>query len=122
MKITLTLITIVASLFLGACANNNHNNRVNYWDARRAAIAALPPNQRAQAQIDLMRDQYADHQMRRQALSNSLNQINSDMNAMNAMNTARIQSMNQPGSFGNPVYVRPVPSFNPPPVPVLTGY
>jgi septal ring factor EnvC (AmiA/AmiB activator) len=116
MKITLTLITIIASLLLSACANNN---RAEYWNARQAAIAALPPNQQAQAQIDLMRDQHADQQMRQQALSNSLDQYNANMNAITA---ARIQSINQPGSFGNPIYVAPAPSYNMPPAPVLTGY
>ena len=55
MKTTLTLITIFASLFFSACSNNN---RPEYWNARRAANASLPPDQQAQAQIDLMRDQY----------------------------------------------------------------
>src|SRR5437762_13477051 len=55
MKTTLTLITIITTLFFSACANNN---RAEYWNARRAASASLPPDQQAQAQIDLMRDQY----------------------------------------------------------------
>src|SRR5207247_3438986 len=54
MKTTLTLITIITSLFFSACANNN---RAEYWNARRAAIGSLPPNQGTQAQIDPMRDQ-----------------------------------------------------------------
>jgi septal ring factor EnvC (AmiA/AmiB activator) len=112
----LAVIIAVSSLLLGACAA--HNGAADYWNARRAAIAALPPNQRAQGQIDLMRDQFADQQMRRQALSNSLAQNNANMDAITA---ARIQSINQPGSFGNPIYFKPMPSYNPPPVPVLTG-
>src|SRR5207247_625158 len=55
MKTTLTLITIITSLFFSACANNN---RAEYWNARRAAIGSLPPNQGTQAQIDPMRDEY----------------------------------------------------------------
>ncbi len=55
MKTTLTLITIITSLFFSACANNN---RAEYWNARRAAIGSLPPNQGTQAQIDQMRDDY----------------------------------------------------------------
>ncbi|PYJ93442.1 MAG: hypothetical protein DME62_08830 [Verrucomicrobia bacterium] len=55
MKTTLTLITIITSLFFSACANNN---RAEYWNARRAAIGSLPPNQGTQAQIDPMRHQY----------------------------------------------------------------
>src|SRR6266516_2536525 len=55
MKTTLTLITIITSLFFSACANNN---RAEYWNARRAAIGSLPPNQGTQAQIDKMRDDY----------------------------------------------------------------
>ena len=55
MKITLTLIVIITSLFFNACSNNNPPE---YWNTRRAAIASLPSDQQAQAQIDLMRDQY----------------------------------------------------------------
>jgi len=55
MKTTLTLITVITSLFFSACANNN---RAEYWNARRAAIGSLPPNQGTQAQIDPMRHQY----------------------------------------------------------------
>src|SRR5439155_22490314 len=45
----------ITSLFFSACANNN---RAEYWNARRAAIGSLPPNQGTQAQIDQMRHQY----------------------------------------------------------------
>jgi hypothetical protein len=67
MKTTLTLITIITSLFFSACANNN---RAEYQNPSRAANASLPQNQGAQAQIDpnvermaqlqinLMRDQF----------------------------------------------------------------
>jgi hypothetical protein len=39
MKTTLTLITIITSLFFSACANNN---RAEYWNPRRAANAYNP--------------------------------------------------------------------------------
>jgi hypothetical protein len=55
MKTTLTLITIITSLFFGACANNN---RAEDWNARRAANAYIPPNQGAQAQTKLIVDQF----------------------------------------------------------------
>src|SRR6266487_1992687 len=45
MKTTLTLITIITSLFLSACANNN---RAEYWNPRRAANAYNPTQQVAQ--------------------------------------------------------------------------
>jgi Skp family chaperone for outer membrane proteins len=57
MKTTLTLITIITSLFFSACANNN---RAEYQNPGRAANASLPQNQGAQAQIDPMRDQYVE--------------------------------------------------------------
>ncbi len=57
MKTTLTLITIITSLFFSACANNN---RAEYWNARRAPNAYIPPNQGDKAQIDLMRDQFTN--------------------------------------------------------------
>ena len=55
MKTTLTVITIITSLLFSACANNN---RAEYWNARRAANAFVPPNQGVQLQLDLMRDQF----------------------------------------------------------------
>ena len=55
MKTTLTLITIITSLFFSACANNN---RAEYWNPRPAPNAHIPPNQGAQLQINLMRDQF----------------------------------------------------------------
>jgi hypothetical protein len=42
MKTTLTLITIITSLFFSACANNN---RAEYQNPSRAANAYNPPNQ-----------------------------------------------------------------------------
>jgi hypothetical protein len=55
MKTTLTLITIITSLFVSACANNN---RAEYSNARPAANAYVPPSQGAQLQVDLMRNQF----------------------------------------------------------------
>jgi hypothetical protein len=55
MKTTLTLITIVTSLFFSACANNN---RAEYSNATPAANALVPPNQGARLQVDLIRDQF----------------------------------------------------------------
>ena len=55
MKTTLTLITVITSLFFSACANNN---RAEYWNPRPAPNAHIPPNQGAQLQINLMRDQF----------------------------------------------------------------
>jgi hypothetical protein len=51
MKTTLTLITIVTSLFFSACANDN---RAENWNPRRPANAYNPTN----LQIDLIRDQF----------------------------------------------------------------
>jgi hypothetical protein len=119
MKTTLTLITIITSLFFSACANNN---RAEYWNARRAAIAALPSNQRAHAEIDLMRDQYADQQMRRQAMLNAANSISASADQISAMNMQRANALVAPGTIGNPIYIARAPTYNPPPVPVLTGY
>src|SRR5205823_5221035 len=45
MNTTLILITIITSLFLSACANNN---RAEYWNPRRAANAYNPTQQVAQ--------------------------------------------------------------------------
>jgi hypothetical protein len=55
MKTTLTLITIITSLFFSACANNN---RAEYQNPSRAANAYNPPNQAERLQIDLIRDQF----------------------------------------------------------------
>jgi Chaperone of endosialidase len=55
MKTTLSLITIITSLFFSACANNN---RAEYSNATPAANAYNPPNQGAQLQKDLMLDQF----------------------------------------------------------------
>jgi hypothetical protein len=45
MKTTLTLITIITSLFFSACANNN---RAEYWNPRRAATSYNSTQQVAQ--------------------------------------------------------------------------
>jgi endosialidase-like protein len=55
MKTTLTLITIITSLFFSACANNNP---AEYSNPGRAANASNAPNPRERLQIDLMRDQF----------------------------------------------------------------
>ena len=54
MKTTLTLITIITSLFFSACANND---RAEYQNPSRAANAYIPPNQE-QLQLNLIRDQF----------------------------------------------------------------
>ena len=55
MKTTLTLITIITSLFFSACANNN---RAEDWNARRAANASFQGERLTRLQLDLMRDQF----------------------------------------------------------------
>jgi hypothetical protein len=45
MKTTLTLITIIASLFFSACANNNPAEIPEYWNPSRAANAYNPIQQ-----------------------------------------------------------------------------
>ena len=55
MKTTLTLITIITSLFFSACANNN---RAEDWNARRAANASFQGERLTRLQMDLMRDQF----------------------------------------------------------------
>jgi hypothetical protein len=58
MKTTLTLITIITSLFFSGCANNN---RAEDWNARRAANASFQANQAerlTRLQMDLIRDQF----------------------------------------------------------------
>jgi hypothetical protein len=52
MKTTLTLITIITSLFFSACANND---RAEYQNPSRVANAYNPQER---LQIDLMRDQF----------------------------------------------------------------
>jgi hypothetical protein len=55
MKTTLTLITIITSLFFSACANNN---RAEYSNARRAANASFQAEQLTRLQKDLILDQF----------------------------------------------------------------
>jgi endosialidase-like protein len=55
MKTTLTLITIITSLFFSACANNN---RAEDWNARRAADASFQASRGEQLQMNLMRDEF----------------------------------------------------------------
>jgi len=52
MKTTLTLITIITSLFFSACANNR------LGEQQTPRLGFIPPSQGTQLQIDLMRDQF----------------------------------------------------------------
>jgi Chaperone of endosialidase len=51
MKTTLTVITIITSLFFSACANNN---RAEDWNARRAANASFQAERLTRLQMDLI--------------------------------------------------------------------
>jgi Chaperone of endosialidase len=55
MKTTLTLITIITSLFFSACANNN---RAEYSNARRAANASFQAERLTRLQKDLILDPF----------------------------------------------------------------
>jgi len=55
MKTTLTLITIITSLFFNACANNRLGEQQTHSNTR---LGFIPPNQGVQLQLDLMRDQF----------------------------------------------------------------
>ena len=55
MKTTLTVITIITSLFFSACASNRLGEQQTDSNTR---IGFIPPNQGVQLQLDLMRDQF----------------------------------------------------------------
>lgn len=78
-------LTLLA-LMLTSCASGP-----TYWQQRAAMINQLPPEQRAQAQIDLMRDQYAARWQLQQANQHVLERMQ--------------DQTNPPGSYTNPIHV-----------------
>src|SRR5713101_6241980 len=77
LKQTILILTTMATLMTG-CVDQNAQA---YWQARQAAIASMPPGQRAQAQVELMRDQRQEQLAAQQRISDAFNEASQQINA-----------------------------------------
>ena len=104
MKNNLAILTALA--LLTACAGTN--NSAQYWQARQLAIADLPPEQRAQAEIELLRDEHEEQILEQAAADERRARIGLAIQQGTAQIQQNLQNATAPGTIGNPIYVHPV--------------
>ncbi len=60
----MAILVLIAALTSGCTSSRD----AAYWNERAAIISQLPPDQRAQARIDLLRDEHAQTELERQRI------------------------------------------------------